>query len=178
MRFQMSEPVDPSEILVKSEPSTPSAVDAPSSSDTTETAEAGGEVLKSARKIPWFWLSVAVLFCAELYVFGHDGELSACVGKEGTHDFSLIGGEHDESQRWALPYCQSGENLGMVSHREELAARARNISCQQAAALQFPEEEESCRNSQDGWKLQYRGKQIYPWSARFVKRFFGGIFGD
>lgn len=142
--------------------------------DETETPEGAPEDAPAAaeaapkRGSRW-WYALVVVLVVEFYVYGRGGEIQVCVGKEGQHDFALIGQERDDGNRWKFPRCELRENLGLRSHYDELVADATQSACRGQTLLRNRGEGGACLEQKDGWQRQVETRFVPPWDPRYYQ---------
>jgi hypothetical protein len=120
-----------------------------------------------------YWVTIVlVLLGIELFYYGSKGDIKVCVGKEGTHDFALIGQERSDQNRWKFPFCEDRVNLGLRSHFDELGRDAVKVACRRATLMHFKDEQAACNGGDKNWKRKVITKQILPWDRRFYRRLF------
>ncbi len=116
----------------------------------------------------WWYLLLAVLL-VEFYVYGRRAEIQVCVGKQGEHDFGLLGQERDDSNRWRFPRCEVRENLGLRSDFDALLDNATQSACRGQTMLRNRGEGPACIAQEDGWQRQIDSSFIPPWDNRYYE---------
>jgi hypothetical protein len=136
------------------------------------TSEAAREEAKppatdaSRRRIPWGWIVVVALLI-EFGVYGSNGHIEVCVGKEGVHDFDLVGQDRTDENRWQFPRCESRMNLGLRSTYEEKVDDAVRVACRGATMIQHRGESRSCSEAESGWVQRIQTHPCPPWHRHF-----------
>jgi hypothetical protein len=123
------------------------------------------------RRIPWGWI-VLVALVVEFGIYGSNGHIDVCVGKEGVHDFDLVGQDRDDENRWKFPRCESRMNLGLRSEYEEKVDDAVRMACRGATMIQQRGESRSCVEAEDGWIQRIQTQPCPPWHRHFWTHLF------
>ena len=118
----------------------------------------------------WWLLPAAVIL--EFWIYGHNGTIEVCVGKEGQTDFSLIGSERTDDNRWSFPRCETRLNLGLRSEFDAQAADAKKIACRGATLFKNRGEAAQCEASEDGWTERVDGQFCPPWDPNYYEHLF------
>lgn len=164
----------------------PDAAPDPTSADTgaesagSATPAPGVEVAPDAapkpeparRRASRLWWALPILMLVEFYVYGHDGRLEICVGKEGDTDFSLVGQERTDANRWKFPRCETRENLGLRSHEDERAKEGIEAACRGATIFRHQGEAKACIAGENGWQHRVEGHFVYPWEPAYYRHLF------
>jgi hypothetical protein len=152
--------------------------DEPADGDEGETdAPASAASSKAAatppkrRRLSWWWLLPAAMI-VEFYLYGHNGYIDVCVGKEGHTDFSLVGQPRTDANRWKFPRCERRTNLGLRSTYDEQVADAVKIACRQATLFRFQGEAKACEGAQEGWVHQVDTSFCPPWDPNYYQHLF------
>lgn len=117
----------------------------------------------------WWWL-LAVALVVEFWVFGHRGEIRVCVGKEGVHDFELIGQPRTDENRWSVPRCEQRLNLGLLSEYDAQVTEATEAACRGATLFKHRGEASACAEATQGWRHDVTASFVAPWDARSRER--------
>jgi len=104
-----------------------------------------------------------------LYIYGHDGWIRVCIGKEGTTDFALLDKQRTQGAARGFPICVERLNLGMYSNGDDIAREALEQVCARGATLMGGDQRE-CIRKEKGWSRRVDKKQILPWDRRFYRR--------
>lgn len=139
-------------------------------SDENDEAKAG-ETARSGRKWSWWWLLPAAMLI-EFYVYGHNGYIDVCVGKEGQTDFSLVGQPRTDENRWKFPRCERRTNLGLRSTYEDKLADGVKVACRQATLFRNQGEAAQCEAADKGWVHQVDTSFCPPWDPNYYKHLF------
>ncbi|HTM43701.1 MAG TPA: hypothetical protein VL137_02030 [Polyangiaceae bacterium] len=125
---------------------------------------------KTDRSTLYWAVGIVALVFAELYYYGHNGELKVCVGKEGVHDFNLIGQMRTDENRWKFPFCEDRVNLGLRDEFDDLGRDAVKSACRRATLLHFQSEAADCVALENHWKRKVITRQVMPWERRFYRQ--------
>jgi hypothetical protein len=139
--------------------------EAPEKAPPAGEASSDGEGKGSRR----WWYVLLVVLVVEFYAYGRNGEIQVCVGKEGQHDFALIGQERDDTNRWKFPRCEVRENLGLRSQFDEMVVDATKSTCRGQTLLRNRGEGPACLEQKDGWQRQVSTRFIPPWDSRYYQ---------
>ncbi len=156
------------------ESSNPPEKDAAASADEaepTDEAEPSSTPSKPESK-GWgsrWWMILLAVLVVEFYVYGRNGEIQVCVGKQGQHDFSLLGQERNDTNRWKFPRCELRENLGLRSNYETLVEEATKGACRGQTLLRNRGEGPACLEQSDGWQRQVDTAFVPPWDSRYYQ---------
>jgi hypothetical protein len=154
------------------------------SSEAKAKAEAGAdpdaarEVKPTSTPIPArrrasrLWWALPILMLVEFYVYGHNGRLEICVGKEGDTDFSLVGQERTDANRWKFPRCETRENLGLRSQRDERVKEGVEAACRGATIFRHQGESKVCVAGEQGWQHHVDGHFVPPWDPAYYRHLF------
>jgi len=132
-------------------------------------AEPGSEKPAEKKRGSRWWYLLLVVLVVEFYVYGSRGEIEVCVGKEGQHDFALLGQERDDTNRWKFPRCELRENLGLRSNFDVLVEDATKGACRGQTLLRNRGEGKACLEQADGWKRQVDTRFVPPWDSRYYE---------
>lgn len=116
-----------------------------------------------------WWYLLLVVLVVEFYVYGSRGEIQVCVGKEGQHDFALLGQERTDANRWRFPRCETRENLGLRSNYDDAVEAAAKGACRGQTMLRNRGEGEACLEQKDGWSHRVQTSFIPPWDRRYYE---------
>lgn len=125
-----------------------------------------------------WWVILIVVLVAEFYVYGRRGEIEVCVGKQGVHDFSLMGQERTDDTRWKFPRCESRVNLGLRSQYDELVEDATNVACRGATLFRNRGEGPQCVAQESEWQRQIETSYIWPWDSRYYRHLLWFAFDE
>jgi hypothetical protein len=123
-----------------------------------------------------WWLVLLAVLVVEFYVYGRNGDIEVCVGKQDVHDFSLIGQERTDENRWKFPRCEARVNLGLRSQYDELVEDATNVACRGATLFRNRGEGPQCVAGTDGWTKQVDTSYIWPWDSRYYEHLLWFLF--
>lgn len=140
-------------------------------SERAERADKGGKGDKRGSGGRW-WVVLLVILVVEMYVYGRNAEIEVCVGKEGAHDFSLVGTERTDENRWKFPRCEARLNLGLRSHFDEQVDQAVLEACRGATMFRNRGEGKACVEGTDGWQHRIDTHYVWPWDSRFYEHLF------
>ncbi|MBV1857321.1 MAG: hypothetical protein KUG77_02840 [Nannocystaceae bacterium] len=149
----------------------PEADAVPGADEDTKSAPA-----EAKRRGSRWWYLLLVVLVVEFYVYGRQGEIQVCVGKQGQHDFSLLGQERDDSNRWRFPRCEARENLGLRSNFESLVDDATGGACRGQTMLRNRGEGPACIAQDDGWQRQIETSFVPPWDSRYYEHLLWFLF--
>ncbi|MEM6292942.1 MAG: hypothetical protein AAGA54_16830 [Myxococcota bacterium] len=145
---------------------------APDAGETSKNgaSEGGPEAAKDVPKrgSRW-WYALLLILVVEFYVYGRRGEIEVCVGKEGVHDFALLGQERDDTNRWKFPRCETRVNLGLKSNYELLVEDAAKNACRGQTMLKHRGEGPACVKQTQSWQHQTQTSFIPPWDRRYYE---------
>jgi hypothetical protein len=130
-----------------------------------DTARAPGRASK-------LWWALPILMVVEFYAYGHNGRLEICVGKEGETEFSLVGQERTDDNRWKFPRCETRLDLGLRSHREIIVDEGKKIACRGATIFRHQGEAKMCVASENGWQQRVEGHFVPPWDPAYYQHLF------
>ena len=108
----------------------------------------------------------------EFYVYGHNGRLEICVGKEGDTDFSLVGQERTDANRWKFPRCETRENLGLRSQHDAKVKEGIEAACRGATIFRHQGEAKVCVAGEQGWQHRVEGRFVPPWDPAYYRHLF------
>ncbi len=143
------------------------------SDDADEAASGGSTATKGSKS--WtskLWLALPVLMIVEFYMYGHNGRLEICVGKEGDTDFSLVGQERTDENRWKFPRCETRNNLGLRSEREIKVEEGTKVACRGATIFRHQGEGKACIAGEKGWIHRVEGHFVPPWEPAYYQHLF------
>lgn len=124
------------------------------------------------RRASRLWWALPIVMLVEFYVYGHNGRLEICVGKEGDTDFSLVGQERTDANRWKFPRCETRENLGLRSQQEERAKEGIEAACRGATIFRHQGEAKVCVAGEQGWQHRVEGSFVPPWDPAYYRHLF------
>ncbi|MCA9707578.1 MAG: hypothetical protein KDK70_17125 [Myxococcales bacterium] len=124
------------------------------------------------RRLSMLWWALPVLMIVEFYVYGHDGRLEICVGKEGDTDFSLVGQERTDENRWKFPRCETQLNLGLRSTKETAVPEGIKVACRGATIFRHQGETKACIAGEGGWEHRVQGHFVPPWEPAYYRHLF------
>lgn len=129
------------------------------------------------RRNTLIWVAaIGLLLTIELYLFGRNGYIDVCIGRDGITDFGLVGEPVTQETSRKAPLCQRRHNLGMQSrYDEELKAGLRQ-ACQRANATFGTRDVMSCINGKDPWAHWIASEQVPPWHEAFYKQMLWFLF--
>jgi len=160
---------DPPAAAEASEGAIPAEAAAPkTATGSTPSAEASTK----GRRLSKLWWALPILMLVEFYVYGHNGRLEVCVGKEGDTDFSLVGAERTDENRWKFPRCETRLNLGLRSERELRVEEATKVACRGATIFRHQGEGKACVAGEKGWVHQVEGHFVPPWDPAYYQHLF------
>lgn len=120
----------------------------------------------------WPWLvGIAGILAAELYVYGHDGWVRVCVGRDGLTDLTMLDRPRPHDGIRGFPICAEHLNLGMYSRSDDAAREALDVACARGATL-LRGEKADCLRKDHGWLRRVDKKNIPPWDPRLYRRLF------
>jgi hypothetical protein len=114
----------------------------------------------------------------ELWAFGSRGHINLCVGREGVHDFSLVGQDRNDENTRRYPSCEKRVNIGITSHYDEANEDAAINACRRATILRPKAETIACVIKEAGWQHQVETKWCPPWHDHYYKRLFWFAFTE
>lgn len=141
--------------------------DRTTSADTDARANKGGK-----RWISRLWWALPILMVVEFYAYGHNGRLQICVGKQGHTDFSLVGQERTDENRWSFPRCETRLNLGLRSEHDEKVAEGLAVACRGATIFRHQGESKACVAGEQGWEHRVEGSFVPPWDPAYYEHLF------
>ncbi len=132
--------------------------------------EKGPGRTRAAQWWPWL-LGIAGILAAELYVYGHDGWVRVCVGRDGLTDLTMLDRPRPRDGVRGLPICAEQLNLGMYSRSDDAAREALDVACSRGATL-LRGDKADCLRKDHGWVRRVDKKNIPPWDPRLYRRLF------
>lgn len=157
---------------------TPQAHDATRDSATADNPSETSNAPKPEPRVPkkrisgFVWAAlILTLLSAELYAYGHNGEVRVCVGRKGLTDFTQLDKPRNGNVAAGYPFCVESLNLGMYSRSDDVARDALDVACARASALLRGEKSECIRRDKD-WIRRVDKKNVPPWDRRFYRRLF------
>lgn len=141
----------------------PDPADAPS-----ETRGSQGQ----RRRRPSVWWLLPIAMVIEFWVYGRNGYIDVCVGKEGHTDFSLRDQARTDENRWKFPRCESRTNLGLRSHYDERVEEATKVACRGATLFRFQGEADRCEAGEAGWAREVSSRFCPPWDPAYYEHLF------
>lgn len=163
------EPAVPPISATTSEPATTDA--ATPVTEGAAKAVASSSKPRARRAIPW-WSFVLAALVIEFYIYGRQGHIEVCVGKQGETDFALTGNERTDENRWKFPRCESRLNLGLVSHADQLTKEATLVACRGATIFRHQGEGKACTEGKAKWEHRIETHQCPPWHGHFYEHLF------
>lgn len=157
-----SDDADPTSADTEATPSTDAKADLPPEASPTP----------APRRASRLWWALPILMLVEFYVYGHNGRLEICVGKEGDTDFSLVGQERTDANRWKFPRCETRENLGLRSQQEERVKEGVEAACRGATIFRHQGEAKACIAGEQGWQHRVQGRFVPPWDPAYYRHLF------
>ena len=141
--------------------------DRTTSADTTASAKGEGKRWTSR-----LWWALPILMVVEFYAYGHNGRLEVCVGKQGHTDFSLVGQERTDDNRWKFPRCETRLNLGLRSQYDEKVAEGTKVACRGATIFRHQGEAKACVAAEQGWEHRVDASFVPPWDPAYYEHLF------
>jgi hypothetical protein len=132
---------------------------------------AAGEPPPGRRRISLWWL-LPVAMVVEFWVYGHNGYIDVCVGKEGHTDFTLKDQARTDENRWKFPRCERRTNLGLRSHYDERVEEATKVACRGATLFRFQGEAKACEAGESGWTREVTSRFTPPWDPAYYEHLF------
>jgi len=126
----------------------------------------------SPRRSSRLWWALPILMLVEFYFYGHDGRLEVCVGVQDETDFSLVGQERTDENRWKFPRCETRLNLGLRTHEQEKTDEALKIACRGATIFRHQGEAKACVAGEKGWQHHVEGSFVPPWDPAYYEHLF------
>jgi hypothetical protein len=118
----------------------------------------------------WFvLLGVALL---EVWLFGRRGHVEVCVGKQGVHDFALLGQTRTDENSRRFPTCEKRQNIGIASKYDAAVEDATLHACRRANILFGKDAILLCAVKEDGWEHRVTAEQCPPWHDHYYQRLF------
>jgi hypothetical protein len=143
------------------------------SAKTTEKSAPPGlftRVRERMRGKLWLVLLAAGLF--ELWLFGRRGHIEVCVGRQGVHDFALLGQPRTEENTQRYPSCEKRLNIGVRSHFDELVEDGMLHACRRATILRGKDATLACAIKFEGWEHRVAVEHCPPWHDHYYQRLF------
>jgi hypothetical protein len=166
------DPVAPTSADTEAEPVRAAAAieaDEPARAAKASTPELAAPARRRASRL---WWALPILMVVEFYVYGHDGRLEICVGKEADTDFSLVGQERTDENRWKFPRCETRENLGLRSQHDAKVAEGLEAACRGATIFRHQGEAKACVAGEQGWQHRVEGHFVPPWDPAYYRHLF------
>jgi hypothetical protein len=126
----------------------------------------------------WVWLALLVIAVVEVWLFGNRGHIEVCVGREGEHDFALLGSPRNEDNTRRYPTCEKRLNVGITSHFDEARDDAMIHACRRATILRGREVALKCALAIEGWEHRLSSSWCPPWHDHYYQRLFWFLDGD
>lgn len=149
--------------------------DADDDADRTTSNDTDGKAPAKARSKGWtsrLWWALPILMIIEFYAYGHDGRLQICVGKQGHTDFSLVGQERTDENRWKFPRCETRLNLGLRSQYDEKVSEGTKVACRGATIFRHQGEAKACVAAEQGWEHRVDASFVPPWDPAYYEHLF------
>ena len=108
----------------------------------------------------------------EFWVYGHNGYIDVCVGKDGQTDFSLIGKERTDDNRWKFPRCETRLNLGLRGAFDSEVDEGSKLACRGATLFKNRGQSKQCETQREGWTRQVDGRFCPPWDPNYYEHLF------
>jgi hypothetical protein len=140
--------------------------------DVAREVKPASTPIPARRRASRLWWALPILMLVEFYVYGHNGRLEICVGKEGDTDFSLVGQERTDANRWKFPRCETRENLGLRSQRDERVQEGIEAACRGATIFRHQGESKVCVAGEQGWQHHVDGHFVPPWDPAYYRHLF------
>jgi hypothetical protein len=140
--------------------------------DVAREVKPASTPIPARRRASKLWWALPILMLVEFYVYGHNGRLEICVGKEGDTDFSLVGQERTDANRWKFPRCETRENLGLRSQRDERVKEGIEAACRGATIFRHQGESKVCVAGEQGWQHHVDGHFVPPWDPAYYRHLF------
>lgn len=147
-------------------------LDDPPDRSTPADAKPGPGPATTRRRASKLWWALPILMVVEFYVYGHNGELEICVGKEGDTDFSLVGQPRTDENRWKFPRCETRLNLGLRSQKEARIEEGTKVACRGATIFRHQGEAKACVAGEQGWVHRVEGHFVAPWEPAYYQHLF------
>lgn len=156
----------------EAEPAPAAKAAAKADAEPATDGKAAAAVPPARRRASRLWWALPILMLVEFYVYGHDGRLEICVGKEGDTDFSLVGQERTDANRWKFPRCETRENLGLRSQQEERVKEGLEAACRGATIFRHQGQAKACIAGEQGWQHRVQGRFVPPWDPAYYRHLF------
>jgi hypothetical protein len=144
----------------------------PENSETVTTTIAAEPQRRHPRVPMSLWVAgILAVLAGELYIYGHDGWIRVCVGREGMTDLSLLDQPRAHGGNGGYPVCAEHLNLGMYSRSNETAREALEVACTRGAGL-LRGDKTDCLRKERGWLRRVDKEQVPPWAPRLYRRLF------
>jgi hypothetical protein len=131
---------------------------------------------RKRRKLPIVWLIIVALAGFELWLFGRKGDITVCVGREGQHDFSLLGEPRNDENTHRYPTCERRLNVGLRSQYDERVEEATLHACRRATILRGREATLLCALQENGWQHRIDARWVPPYDPEYYRRLFWFAF--
>jgi hypothetical protein len=115
-------------------------------------------------------VGIAIILCAELFIYGHNGRIQVCVGVDTLTDYALRAEPRTKENAKKHPFCAERLNLGMWSSKDELSQAALNDACTAAARVVGQEHRQKCLRKDEPWTRFVEQEHVMPWDARLYRR--------
>ncbi|MCH9681358.1 MAG: hypothetical protein K0V04_07995 [Deltaproteobacteria bacterium] len=150
------------------------AGDEPSSAASAAAAGAASSAAPATvrRRASRLWWALPILMVVEFYIYGHNGRLEICVGKQGDTDFSLVGQERTDENRWKFPRCETRLNLGLRSQYDDKVDEGLTVACRGATIFRHTGEAKACKAGDDSWQHEVEGHFVPPWDPAYYEHLF------
>lgn len=146
--------------------------DSPAQGTTSADTERGSSSAAPRRRTSRLWWALPILMVVEFYVYGHNGRLEICVGKEGDTDFSLVGQARTDDNRWKFPRCETRLNLGLRSQKQAKIEEGTKVACRGATIFRHQGESKACVDRAKGWVHRVEGHFVAPWEPAYYQHLF------
>lgn len=164
--------VEPAKAVVPSKPSPEAKAEAGADPEIARETKPAATPAPARRRASKLWWALPILMLVEFYVYGHNGRLEICVGKEGDTDFSLVGQERTDANRWKFPRCETRENLGLRSQYDERVKEGIEAACRGATIFRHQGESKACAAGEQGWQHRVDGHFVPPWDPAYYRHLF------
>jgi hypothetical protein len=83
----------------------------------------------------YLWVALVVAGVFELWLFGYRGHIEVCVGRQGEHDFALLGTPRNDDNTRRFPTCEKRLNIGITGKFDKQQEDAMIHACRRATIL-------------------------------------------